>query len=343
MFCHLRITRGTWMVIPRASRSRRTRVEPLVIRLEERELLSAVPSTTDSNQPTDAEQLFLAEVNKARANPAAAGQRLYQLAQTDPVLKVATSGWDMNTFLATISAIPPEPPLAFNTSLIEAARAHSAAMLAENLQFHSAQGYLTNSSVATASNGQAYYPTGPGGWATGENIFAYSGNVNSSNVADYVNYFAAAFLIDWGNPDYGHLYNELAPGPGEANLSSGHYPYNEIGIGLLTNVTPTTSPGTIPGTSTNAGLNVGPAIVTEEFGWRSGNPILTGIFYNDTTSNTRSARGWEGSRSRRSVSMAKGLSRPRPGIQAVTPCLFRRDVTRSRRAGAGLSARPTQR
>ena len=262
-----------------------------MIRLEERELLSAVPSTTDSNQPTDAEQLFLAEVNKARANPAAAGQRLYQLAQTDPVLKVATSGWDMNTFLATISAIPPEPPLAFNTSLIEAARAHSAAMLAENLQFHSAQGYLTNSSVATASNGQAYYPTGPGGWATGENIFAYSGNVNSSNVADYVNYFAAAFLIDWGNPDYGHLYNELAPGPGEANLSSGHYPYNEIGIGLLTNVTPTTSPGTIPGTSTNAGLNVGPAIVTEEFGWRSGNPILTGIFYNDKDNNQQYAIG----------------------------------------------------
>ena len=269
MQCHLRVTRGPWMIAPRASKPRRLRLILDIQRLEEREMLSAAGISTDPNQPTDAEQLFLADVNRARANPAAEGQRLYALAQTDPVLKVATSGWDMNGFLATISAIPPEPPLAFNTQLIEAARAHSAAMLAQNLQFHSPSGFLNS-----------YYPTGSSGWSTGENIFAYSGNVNSTDVTAYVNYFAAAFLIDWGNPSYGHLHNELAPGPGSANFATGHYPYSEIGIGLLTNVSPSTAPGA-NSNGANAGLNVGPDIVTQEFGWRSGNPILTGVFYTD--------------------------------------------------------------
>ena len=247
-------------------------------------MLSTVGTNPDPNQPTDAEQLFLADINRARSNPAAEGQRLFALAQTDPVLKVATSGWDMNKFLATISAIPPEPPLAFNTRLIEAARDHSAAMLAQNLQFHAPSGYLNHSSVATASDGKAYYATGSGGWATGENVFAYSGNVNSTDISAYVNYFAAAFLIDWGNPDYGHLYNELAPGPGSATFGGAHFPYSEIGIGLLSNVSPTGSPGSQNSIASNTGLNVGPAIVTQEFGWRAANPILTGIFYNDKNS-----------------------------------------------------------
>ena len=236
-------------------------------------------SLAGTNEPTAAEQLFLAEINQARANPAAEGQRLVSLAQSDPVLQVATSGWNMNAFLTEISAIPPEPPLAFNTGLIEAARAHSASMLAQNLQFHSPSGYLTNPSVATAGNGQPYYPTGYGNWATGENIFAYSGTVNSANLSDYVNYFAAAFLIDWGNPDFGHLTNELAPGPGQWNASNPHYPFSEIGIGLLSNVS---SPN-----ATSTGPNVGPAIATEEFGWRAGNPILTGVFYNDNDGSGR--------------------------------------------------------
>lgn len=246
-------------------------------------MLSTAAINTDPNQPTAAEQLFLADINRARANPAAEGQRLVALAQSDPVLRVATSGWDMNAFLAKISAIPAEPPLAFDTRLIEAARAHSAAMLAENLQFHSPEGYLNNPAVATASDGQAYFPAGGGAWATGENIFAYSGNVNSSNTADYVEYFAASFLIDWGNPDFAHLTNELAPGPGQWNPGDSHYPYSEIGIGLLTNVS---SPN-----ASSSGFNVGPAIVTEEFGWRAGNPILTGTFFNDTNGTGQYAIG----------------------------------------------------
>ena len=274
--------RGSWKVCPRARRAGSARFRPGLLPLEPRQLLST--ATADPFAPTDAEQYMLELLNRARANPVAEGQRLLALAQTDPVLRVATQGWDLSKFVQVISSYGAEPPLAFNTRLNEAALDHSKAMLAANVQFHTPSGYLTNSAIAKAYDGQAYYPTGNSWWATGENVFAYSQNVNASSVADYANYFEAAFLIDWGNTDFGHLTNVLAPGPGSWSPGAPHYPYSEIGIGLLNGVTPTVPPGNSL-VSANQGLNVGPSIVSEEFGWRSGNPILTGSFYLDKDNN----------------------------------------------------------
>jgi hypothetical protein len=224
---------------------------------------------------------MLALINRARANPAAEGQWLVALAQTDPVIAAATRTWNLNRFLQVIDSFGPEPPLAFNPGLIEAARDHDAAMLAANDQFHSPPGSLNNSQVATAANGQAYYPTNTSSWATGENIFAYSGNLpTNSSTQDYVDYFDAAFFLDWGNPDFGHLENLLAPGPAES--SPGTLAFSEIGIGLLTGVTPTVPPAANNPIPANAGLNVGPDLVTQEFGWRSGAAFLTGVVFNDS-------------------------------------------------------------
>ena len=274
-----RLKRGTWTVRPRARRSAFHRFQPGLQPLEARQLLSS--ATADLFAPTDAEQYMLELVNRARANPVAEGQRLFALSRTDPVLSVSTRGWDLSKFVKVISSYSAEPPLAFNTRLIEAARDHGTAMLAANLQFHSPRGYLNNPKVATAYDGQAYYPTGNSWWSTGENIFAYSQNVGAADPTGYADYFEAAFLLDWGNPDFGHLTNLLAPGPGAWNASSSHYPYSEIGIGLLTGVTPAVPPGANNPVAGNQGLNVGPDIVTQEFGWHSGNPILTGCFYQD--------------------------------------------------------------
>ena len=272
--------RGAWTVRPRALRRARPRrgFAPDLQTLEGRQLLS---TTGDAFAPTDAEQYMLEAINRARANPAAEGKRLVALAQTDPLFQAATSGWDLNAFLQVISRIAPEPPLAFNTRLNQAAFAQSEAMLQANSQFHSPSGYLTNAAVAHAADGQAYYPTGNHWWSTGENVFAYSNGV-TGNVSAFVDYFEAGFLIDWGNPDFGHLTNILAPGPGAwSPASGGHYPYSEIGIGLLTDVAPGGPPGAVNTSPTNLGLNVGPDLVTQEFGWRSGNPILTGVLFND--------------------------------------------------------------
>ena len=235
--------------------------------------------------PTDAEQYMLELINRARANPAAEGQRLLALAQTDPVIRQAAGGTDLGQFYRTISSYAPEPPLAFNPRLIDAALAEDASMLAKNGQQHSPAGFLYNPNVAVDTDGQPYYATGSGWWSTGENIFAFSASVAGSSMTRYVDYFEAGLLLDWGNPDFGHLKNILAPGPSQANTSAGVFPFNEVGVGLITGP-PTTPPA-------NPGLNVGPALVTQEFAWRQGRTFLTGTFYNDTAG-TRSYQPGEG-------------------------------------------------
>ncbi len=251
-------------------------LRPVLQDLEVRCLLSSA----DPYEPTAAEQYMLELINQVRANPAAAGQQFVAIAQSDPVIAAATRTEDLNQFLQVIDGYGPEPPLAFNTSLIEAALDRDNAMLAANNQFHSPPGYLNNPQVATDAAGQAYFPTGATGWATGENIFAYSANVPAgSSDAAYVNYFNDAFFLDWGNPDFGHLKNLLAPGPAEA--TPGSAPFSQIGIGLLTGVTPTTSPDPNNPIPANLGLNVGPDIMTQEFGWNGGNAFLTGVVFVD--------------------------------------------------------------
>ncbi len=256
---------------------------PDVDSLEPRELLSGV-----AYAPTDEEQYMLFLINRARADPAAEAQRLLVIADTDQLIVNATVGWSLAAFAQTLAAIPPEPPLAFDTRLIEAAQDHNAVMLATNSQVHSPAGYLTNPNVAVAADSQPYFPTNGGPWATGENIFAYSNNVGGSSVTAYVNYLYEGLMIDWGVPDFGHLENIMAPGPDEAT-PSGHVPFSEIGIGLLTNAYPTTPPA---GTGAASGLNVGPVIVTQEFAWSAGDANLTGVVYrNDDGSGGYSPTG----------------------------------------------------
>ena len=236
-------------------------------RLESRSLMTA------GTAPTDLEQYMLELINRTRANPAAEGQRLMALAQTDPLIHQATANWNLNTFYPVISSYPPEPPRAFNPRLIDAALVETNAMLAGNTQKHSPTGFLTNPSVADDTDGLPYLPTGNTSWATGENIFAYSQGVNATSPTSYADFFEAGFLLDWGNPDFGHLKNILAHGPSGSDLSAGVAPFSEVGIGLVTNVDPTVPP--------TAAANVGPAIVTQEFGWRQGVAYLTGTFYLD--------------------------------------------------------------
>src|SRR4051812_27829991 len=86
-------------------------VKPCLQGLEVRCLLSG----PDPYQPTNDEQYMLELINRARANPAAEGQRLLAIAQADPVINVATRNWDLNRFIQVISGNGLLPPLAFNT------------------------------------------------------------------------------------------------------------------------------------------------------------------------------------------------------------------------------------
>ncbi len=255
------------------------------MQLETRQLLSATvapASGLTSVEPTADEQYMLQLINRARANPQAEGQRLLALAANDPVLRGVLSGWSSSAFLAEIDSFAASPPLAFDPRLTAAAVDHDAAMVATNSQVHSTPGSLARpaSPDQLAPDGQPFYPSNNSSWATAENIFAYSANLPDSHGTALDNYFEEAFLLDWGNPEFGHLKNTLAPGPQEA--SPGVYPMSEIGIGIITDAAPTVPPPSQAALPGNQGLNVGPALVTEEFGWRSGTDFLTGATNNDS-------------------------------------------------------------
>ncbi len=283
MLCLPRDGRGMWIL--RAwrgpiRRERRRTFRPALICLEPRALLSSMPAA-----PTNEEQYMLQLINRTRANASAEATRLIALTRTDPTLKAATAGLDLSAFVRQASTFPSRPPLAFNTRLIAAARDHDATVLARNAQVHAPPGFLvTGVGGLVAGDGQVYYPTGQSSWSTGENVFAYSGNVDGGALKDYVDYYHAGLMIDWGNDDFGHLKNILGPGPSQAK-AAGTLPYSEIGIGLAVG-TPTTPPPANPDNPANRGLNVGPVILTQEFAWRSGNAFLTGAIYRDADSDS---------------------------------------------------------
>lgn len=147
-----------------SARARRARL--LLERLETRELLSGY-------QPTAVEQLFLEELNDARANPAAYG---------------ASIGLDLST-------VAPAQPLAFNTELIQAARLHSQDM--------NARGYFSHVTPEGLDPGARISQAGFfwNGW--GESIAGGSVFPNPSDAL-------SALIIDNGIPDLGHRRQLLA-------------------------------------------------------------------------------------------------------------------------------------
>lgn len=223
-------------------------------------------------------------INRARSNPPAEARRLLKAARDDHALRAMSRTTDLAAFARIMSRAPSRPPLAFNDRLIAAARAQNEHMLANNEQRHTPQGYLHDPAVATApEDGLPYYSTGNGTWAVGENLFAYTRNVQASSPRDYVDYLHTGLMLDWGNPEFGHLKNLLAPGPGPGQGRRGQAAFREIGIGLLMGAEPVVAPTPTPDNPANAGLSVGPVLVTQEFAGRAPDtPRLVGAAYRDT-------------------------------------------------------------
>ena len=206
----------------------------------------AVGTVPYSHGDPSAEEQFLLElINRARADPAAEGLRL--AASTDPEILGAYSYFqvDLARVAADYAGYPPRPPLAFNASLIAAARGHSQDMVLHDFQGH------------TGSNGSTMMTrieaAGYAGWnALAENVYAY---------AKSVDYAHAGFSVDWGVPSLGHRANIM-------NFSGSAPVYAEIGIGI------------VPDASYRSG--VGPLVVTEDFGSRAGGQrFVVGVVYRD--------------------------------------------------------------
>jgi hypothetical protein len=223
-------------------------------------LLAAPSAWAQSNwpeqgDPTAAEQLVLEIINRARADPVAEGARL---ATASPN---GLPGGDITEGLsaAEIARVGAKPPLAMNSRLLAAARAHSQDMWTRVFFAHTNPDGVTSSQRMT---NQGY------SWmAAGENIAA-SGSGSAAYLEDLL-------MVDFNYPGRGHRVNLLSL------LDPGTYgTWREIGVGYY------------PGAAAQDFPPAGPSgnlkdFLTQDFGWRSGvGPFVLGVVYDDANTNS---------------------------------------------------------
>lgn len=206
--------------------------------------------------PSASEQLWLEMINRFRAAPQAeldiltnyvtpgTGTVFAPSSSSDQGVRVAISffGVDAAVLRSQFNALSAAPPLAWNSNLHNAASGHTDAMIASDVQSHQVAG---EPSLGTRLTNAGYTFT-----QANENIFGFTDNVFHGH---------AAFLIDWGNAPNGI---QSPPGHRNALISAG---LREIGISL----------------KESDGPNLGPLVVTQDLGRRSGNPFLTGVAFTD--------------------------------------------------------------
>jgi hypothetical protein len=206
---------------------------------------AAAGITYSHGDPTAFEQLMLEMINRARANPAAEGARLQNTTDPDVLAAYRFFQVDVAKMAAEFATYPARPPLAFNASLIAAARGHSDDMARNDFQSH------TGSNGSTMVN--RVEAAGFSGWnALGENVYAFAQSVFHAH---------AGFNADWGVPSLGHRMNIM-------NFAANSIVYTEIGIGIVA--------------ETSTGTQVGPLVVTQDFGRRSGQLFAVGVVYADS-------------------------------------------------------------
>jgi uncharacterized protein YkwD len=220
--------------------------------------VAAAPRSAEAAQPTNDEQLMLEMLNRMRWDPAAELNILVNLNPTSPATwgtpksndpGVASALTFFNVDAAALAAqwaglAPRTAPLAWNSNLNNAAAGHNAAMIAADQQTHQAPGEPT---LGTRLTNAGYIYT-----AGAENVYAY---------ATSIFYGHAGFAIDWG-PGPGGM--QSPPGHRDTMMNAG---LREVGI----SITPESNPGT----------GVGPLVITQDFGSRSGSAFFTGVIYSD--------------------------------------------------------------
>src|SRR5436190_9299297 len=206
--------------------------------------------------PTAQEQLFLEYVNETRLDPLGNAARYITsyggtARSADPDIDSALRffGVSGQALLQAFTALTPVAPLAWSETLANAAQGHNAAMIAGDEQSHQLPGEPDLGARATAAG---YNYTN-----LGENVFAFADNPLQGH---------AGFMVDWGNGPNGMQ----SPAGHRDNIMNGAY--REIGVAVTA--------------ETNAATSVGPLVVTEDLGRRSGaGAYVTGVAYNDTDGN----------------------------------------------------------
>ena len=203
--------------------------------------------------PSNLEQLLLELVNETRADPLASADRYLSsyapLRSSDATIQTALDFFrvDGAALRDAFERLTPVDPVAWNDNLADAARAHSQLMINQQQQSHQLPG--------EAGLGDRVTAAGYTGWqALSENIYAY---------AEGMVYAHAGFMVDWGSGPNG------MQDPAGHRLTIMNGSYREVGMGVLT--------------EDNAPTQIGPYVVTQDFGARAGSGhFLMGVAYSDS-------------------------------------------------------------
>lgn len=221
---------------------------------------TAGPVLYEIGDPTDEEQLYLELINRSRADPAAEGVRLAELADPAVLESYGFFSVDLARMRRDLAAYPPAQPLAFEPRLTTAARGHSAWMKTTGLQSHDEINPQTGQVLNTTS--QRVDATGYPWRGLGESVFAFAYSEEHGH---------AGFVVDWGD------------GPGGVQVPPGHRnsnfrpQYREVGIGVLNGLGPNST---------------GPQFVTIDFAARQNpSPLVTGVVFYDLNGNEFYDRG----------------------------------------------------
>lgn len=202
--------------------------------------------------PTAIEQLMLYDTNRVRVDPQGELNNylftsLSPLTSPDPNVNFAMSYFSVNT----------------TQFLNEWAALVATTPLAWHTALYDAA--AGHNAAMIAADEQSHQVAGEPALGTRLTNAGYSGWTSAAeNVYAYANtefYGHSGFLIDWGN---------VTPGHRNTIMNSN---FNEVGI----SITP----------ENNGATDVGPLVVTQDFGKRSSNPYLLGVVYNDLNSNSR--------------------------------------------------------
>jgi len=193
----------------------------------------------DYGDPTPAEQYVLELINRARANPTAEGTRL-GITITEGLTGAETSDTG------------PRPPLAMNSKLLDAARAHSQDMWTRDYFDHD----TLNPPAQT--------------WSQRITAYGYVWNMVGENIVASSSATAAVLednlMLDTGYPGRGHRKNLL-----DIDAASSVY-FREIGAGYYS--------GAVSHSNSLKDL------LTEDFGRRNSvGPFIVGVAYTDTNTN----------------------------------------------------------
>ena len=227
----------------------------------------------DIGDPSNEEQFYLEYINRARSDASAEAERLRD--ETTPSIVNAYSFFGINPddivdhygwYVSNGCMAEQAQPLSFNPQLLAMSELHSQDMFDNGFQGHvSSQNPPAPLQAGDRLGDRADRVGYDGG--LGENVFAYADSVADGH---------AGFAVDWGNTTNtsSGCYNPSFAGDGMQNPAghriSIHNPnYKEVGIGVINGQT----------------SQVGPQIVTQNFGNPGSSTFVTGVVYDDLNGN----------------------------------------------------------